>query len=144
MEKKKSIYIYNNWYELSLLATETCEILQFSLSLSRSMESNETLMVVLRRKLKQASLLWLEGFKEACCLHRVFIYCFRHLSLSLSQKQLLCVYAYSQFHLVLISIVYAFLISKLKVETAYDPNGAVFSLKRLYFLRKVCMQLRIL
>lgn len=66
------------------------------------------------------------------------------LSLSLSQKQLLCVYAYSQFHLVLISIVYAFLISKLKVETAYDPNGAVFSLKRLYFLRKVCMQLRIL
>ncbi|KAL3620830.1 hypothetical protein CASFOL_035742 [Castilleja foliolosa] len=28
-------------------------------------------------KLKQASLLWLEGFREACCLHRVIIYCHR-------------------------------------------------------------------
>ncbi|KAL4568846.1 hypothetical protein LXL04_024463 [Taraxacum kok-saghyz] len=28
-------------------------------------------------KLKQASVLWLEGFREACCLHRVIIYCLR-------------------------------------------------------------------
>ncbi|KAM7478826.1 hypothetical protein LguiA_027039 [Lonicera macranthoides] len=47
------------------------------------MESNETLMVVLRRKLKQASLLWLEGFKEACCLHRVIIYYLKPKSVSI-------------------------------------------------------------
>lgn len=29
-------------------------------------------------KSKQASLLWLEGFREACCLHRVFTYCLRY------------------------------------------------------------------
>ncbi|CAK9168247.1 unnamed protein product [Ilex paraguariensis] len=34
-------------------------------------------MGALKPKLKQASLLWLEGFKEACCLHRVIIYCLR-------------------------------------------------------------------
>ncbi|KAK7302355.1 hypothetical protein RJT34_13242 [Clitoria ternatea] len=28
-------------------------------------------------KVKVASLLWLEGFREACCLHRVLILCFR-------------------------------------------------------------------
>ncbi|XP_011087701.1 protein EI24 homolog isoform X1 [Sesamum indicum] len=28
-------------------------------------------------RLKQASLLWVEGFREACCLHRVVIYCRR-------------------------------------------------------------------
>ncbi|KAG8368825.1 hypothetical protein BUALT_Bualt15G0087100 [Buddleja alternifolia] len=33
------------------------------------------LMGSFRTKLKQASLLWLEGFREACCLHRVIIYC---------------------------------------------------------------------
>ncbi|KAK4401982.1 protein EI24 [Sesamum angolense] len=30
-----------------------------------------------RTRLKQASLLWVEGFREACCLHRVVIYCRR-------------------------------------------------------------------
>ncbi|KAL7227919.1 hypothetical protein ACSBR1_022740 [Camellia fascicularis] len=34
-------------------------------------------MGVLGPKLKQASLLWLHGFRDACCLHRVLIYCFR-------------------------------------------------------------------
>ncbi|KAK4491256.1 hypothetical protein RD792_001992, partial [Penstemon davidsonii] len=29
-------------------------------------------------KLKQASFLWLDGFREACCLHRVIIYCLRY------------------------------------------------------------------
>ncbi|CAL5404966.1 unnamed protein product [Camellia sinensis] len=31
---------------------------------------------VLGPRLKQASLLWLHGFRDACCLHRVLIYCF--------------------------------------------------------------------
>uniref|UniRef100_A0A2P2LHI2 Protein EI24 homolog n=1 Tax=Rhizophora mucronata TaxID=61149 RepID=A0A2P2LHI2_RHIMU len=35
------------------------------------------LMELIGRKLKQASLLWLEGFREACCLHRVVLLCFR-------------------------------------------------------------------
>lgn len=35
------------------------------------------LMGVLRSKLGQALLLWFEGFREACCLHRVFILCHR-------------------------------------------------------------------
>ncbi|KAL0422255.1 UNVERIFIED_CONTAM: protein EI24 [Sesamum latifolium] len=30
-----------------------------------------------RTRLKQVSLLWVEGFREACCLHRVVIYCRR-------------------------------------------------------------------
>ncbi|KAJ9687553.1 hypothetical protein PVL29_016157 [Vitis rotundifolia] len=34
-------------------------------------------MEVLRSKLGQALLLWFEGFREACCLHRVFILCRR-------------------------------------------------------------------
>ncbi|CAI0375228.1 unnamed protein product [Linum tenue] len=34
-------------------------------------------ILVFTAKLKQASLLWLEGFLEACCLHRAFILCRR-------------------------------------------------------------------
>ncbi|KAL3538520.1 hypothetical protein ACH5RR_001886 [Cinchona calisaya] len=41
------------------------------------MESIEPLMASFREKSKQASLLWLEGLREACCLHRVVIYCLR-------------------------------------------------------------------
>ncbi|CAL5404976.1 unnamed protein product [Camellia sinensis] len=32
---------------------------------------------VLGPRLKEASLLWLHGFRDACCLHRVLTYCFR-------------------------------------------------------------------
>lgn len=35
------------------------------------------LMKLCSAKLKQATLLWLEGFREACCLHRVVILCLR-------------------------------------------------------------------
>ncbi|XP_073313183.1 protein EI24 homolog isoform X2 [Primulina huaijiensis] len=38
-------------------------------------------------KLKQASLLWLEGFREACCLHRVIIYCLRSKELAIRTGQ---------------------------------------------------------
>ncbi|GFQ01622.1 protein ei24 homolog [Phtheirospermum japonicum] len=38
-------------------------------------------------KLKQASLLWLEGFREACCLHRVIIYCLRSRELARRTRQ---------------------------------------------------------
>lgn len=41
------------------------------------MENMGPLMIVYRTKLKQASMLWLLGFREACCLHRVLIYCLR-------------------------------------------------------------------
>ncbi|XP_042006569.1 protein EI24 homolog isoform X1 [Salvia splendens] len=34
-------------------------------------------MSSLKAKSKQASVLWAEGFREACCLHRVVIYCIR-------------------------------------------------------------------
>lgn len=44
-------------------------------------------MEVLNTKVKQASLLWLEGFREACCLHRVFIYCFRSRELMIRTGQ---------------------------------------------------------
>ncbi|KZV48670.1 hypothetical protein F511_10356 [Dorcoceras hygrometricum] len=38
-------------------------------------------------KLKQASLLWLEGFREALCLHRVIIYCLRSKELAIRTGQ---------------------------------------------------------
>ncbi|KAL5787286.1 hypothetical protein ACOSP7_004235 [Xanthoceras sorbifolium] len=39
--------------------------------------STEPLTYVLQAKSKQALLLWLEGFREACCLHRVVVLCLR-------------------------------------------------------------------
>ncbi|XP_038681528.1 protein EI24 homolog isoform X2 [Tripterygium wilfordii] len=42
---------------------------------------------ILRTKSMQASLLWLEGFREACCLHRVFILCRRSRNLSIRTGQ---------------------------------------------------------
>ncbi|BBG96172.1 Protein EI24 homolog [Prunus dulcis] len=41
------------------------------------MEAAKPLINAFRTKSKQATLLWLEGFREACCLHRVFILCHR-------------------------------------------------------------------
>ncbi|XP_075477054.1 protein EI24 homolog isoform X1 [Primulina tabacum] len=38
-------------------------------------------------KLKQVSSLWLEGFREACCLHRVIIYCLRSKELAIRTGQ---------------------------------------------------------
>ncbi|KAH6814683.1 etoposide-induced protein [Perilla frutescens var. frutescens] len=38
-------------------------------------------------KSKQASLLWLEGFREACCLHRVVIYCLRSREIAIRTGQ---------------------------------------------------------
>ncbi|KAL4588438.1 hypothetical protein LXL04_001328 [Taraxacum kok-saghyz] len=38
-------------------------------------------------KLKQVSVLWLEGFREACCLHRVVIYCLRSRQLMIRTGQ---------------------------------------------------------
>ncbi|KAJ6427726.1 hypothetical protein OIU84_023179 [Salix udensis] len=40
------------------------------------METTKRFIGILRPKLKQGLLLWLEGFKEACCLHRVVFLCF--------------------------------------------------------------------
>ncbi|XP_057465975.1 protein EI24 homolog isoform X1 [Actinidia eriantha] len=44
-------------------------------------------MDVLRPKLKQALLLWLDGFRDACCLHRVVIYCIRSRQLTIRTGQ---------------------------------------------------------
>ncbi|XP_041012736.1 protein EI24 homolog isoform X2 [Juglans microcarpa x Juglans regia] len=41
------------------------------------MEATKPSMKLCGAKLKQATLLWLEGFIEACCLHRVVILCLR-------------------------------------------------------------------
>ncbi|KAJ8755612.1 hypothetical protein K2173_022207 [Erythroxylum novogranatense] len=42
-----------------------------------TMEGRQELIKVMSSKFKKASLLWLEGFREACCLHSVFILCYR-------------------------------------------------------------------
>ncbi|CAK9165428.1 unnamed protein product [Ilex paraguariensis] len=42
---------------------------------------------VLRQRIKQAALLWAEGFREACCLHRVVLYCFRSRQLMIRTGQ---------------------------------------------------------
>ncbi|KAL5704197.1 hypothetical protein ACHQM5_022655 [Ranunculus cassubicifolius] len=41
----------------------------------------------LKLKSKQALILWLEGFREACCLHRVVLFCFRSKQLSIRTGQ---------------------------------------------------------
>ncbi|CAM8899144.1 unnamed protein product [Rhodiola kirilowii] len=44
------------------------------------METSSTakpVIEVFKNKSKQATFLWLEGFREACCLHRVVILCYR-------------------------------------------------------------------
>lgn len=51
------------------------------------MESIRHLIIALRPKLKQASLLWLEGFVDACSLHRVVIYCHRSRQLAIRTGQ---------------------------------------------------------
>ncbi|XP_047980162.1 protein EI24 homolog [Salvia hispanica] len=49
-------------------------------SIRSSMES-------LKAKSKQASVLWAEGFREACCLHRVVIYCLRSREIAIRTGQ---------------------------------------------------------
>lgn len=51
------------------------------------METIWPLMATLRAKSKQASLLWLEGFREACCIHRVVIYFRRSRELAIRTGQ---------------------------------------------------------
>ncbi|KAL6964428.1 hypothetical protein U1Q18_035483 [Sarracenia purpurea var. burkii] len=41
----------------------------------------------LRAKLKQTSLLWLDGFRDACCIPRVVIYCLRSRQLAIRTGQ---------------------------------------------------------
>ncbi|XVF00605.1 hypothetical protein REPUB_Repub04eG0015000 [Reevesia pubescens] len=41
------------------------------------MEDINSLIKITTTKLKQASLLWVQGFREACCLHRVIVLCLR-------------------------------------------------------------------
>lgn len=47
----------------------------------------DSTVALLKSKVKQASLLWFEGFKEACCLHRVVILCLRSRTLSIRTGQ---------------------------------------------------------
>ncbi|XP_047315074.1 protein EI24 homolog isoform X2 [Impatiens glandulifera] len=51
------------------------------------MEGWSPLMEGWKAKLKQASFLWLDGFREACCLHRVVIYCLRSRQLMIRTGQ---------------------------------------------------------
>ncbi|CAN4125147.1 unnamed protein product [Withania somnifera] len=51
------------------------------------MESIGPLGNTVRNKSKQALLLWLDGVREACCLHRVVIYSFRSKQLAVRTGQ---------------------------------------------------------
>ncbi|KAD6795484.1 hypothetical protein E3N88_06380 [Mikania micrantha] len=51
------------------------------------MENFAPLITRYRTRLKLASVLWLEGFLEACCLHRVAIYCLRSKQLMIRTGQ---------------------------------------------------------
>ena len=113
------------------------KLFQFSLSLSLSlsMEAMKPLMKLCIAKLKQGTLLWLEGFKEACCLHRVVILCLRSLlSLKfvffLSFKYSITVYGFVSFYFWKAKVWW-------QVEKAFDQNRAMFSTEWFYFLRKV-------
>ena len=115
--------------------SETLSVLSLSLSLSLSMEAMKPLMKLCIAKLKQGTLLWLEGFKEACCLHRVVILCLRSLlSLKfvffLSFKYSITVYGFVSFYFWKAKVWW-------QVEKAFDQNRAMFSTEWFYFLRKV-------
>ncbi|PWA84536.1 etoposide-induced 2.4 [Artemisia annua] len=52
------------------------------------MENNDNnIGLMMRRYLKQTSIVWLLGFREACCLHRVVIYCLRSKELMIRTGQ---------------------------------------------------------
>ncbi|KAA3463342.1 Protein EI24 [Gossypium australe] len=51
------------------------------------MEDIKPLIEALRTKLKQALILWAEGFREACCLHRVIVLCRRSKKLMIRTGQ---------------------------------------------------------
>ncbi|XP_065872183.1 protein EI24 homolog isoform X2 [Euphorbia lathyris] len=51
------------------------------------METTKPLIRVLTTNVKQASLLWIEGFREACCLHRVVLLCLRSRKLLIRTAQ---------------------------------------------------------
>ncbi|XP_071716243.1 protein EI24 homolog isoform X2 [Rutidosis leptorrhynchoides] len=51
------------------------------------METISPLINNYRTKLKQASIFWILGFREACCLHRVIIYCLRSKQLMIRTGQ---------------------------------------------------------
>nr|XP_043627086.1 protein EI24 homolog [Erigeron canadensis] len=51
------------------------------------MENMGPLISSYRTKLKQTSMLWILGFREACCLHRVVIYCLRSKQLMIRTGQ---------------------------------------------------------
>ncbi|KHG01586.1 Protein EI24 [Gossypium arboreum] len=51
------------------------------------MEHMKPLIEALRTKLKQALILWAEGFREACCLHRVIVLCRRSKKLMIRTGQ---------------------------------------------------------
>ncbi|XP_050158720.1 protein EI24 homolog isoform X4 [Malus sylvestris] len=51
------------------------------------MEAKKPWINAFRAKSKQATLLWLEGFREACCLHRVLILCHRSRKLMIRTGQ---------------------------------------------------------
>lgn len=95
------------------------------------MESRGPLTATLREKSKQALLLWLDGVREACCLHRVVIYCLRSCSLSS--------FCFNFIDLLLLNfaLFWFILLFWLKVKRGDDPYRPVFSLKWLYFSREV-------
>ncbi|XP_021901594.1 protein EI24 homolog isoform X5 [Carica papaya] len=51
------------------------------------MENSQPFVKVIQAKSTQASFLWLEGFREACCLHRVVLLCLRSRTLLMRTAQ---------------------------------------------------------
>ncbi|XWS40379.1 hypothetical protein CRYUN_Cryun18bG0136200 [Craigia yunnanensis] len=111
------------------------------------MEDIKPLMKITRTKLKQASLLWAEGFREACCLHRVFVLCSRSRKLLIRTGQCFLLNGFiflgSLFVLnsVVIPILQWILPDQLS-QISYEEMSAFDGVLRFYsFLRGLLVQL---
>ncbi|CAA2993683.1 protein EI24 homolog [Olea europaea var. sylvestris] len=109
--------------------------------------STGAVMGTLTTKLKRISLLWLEGFREACCFHRVITYCFRSKELAIRMGQ--CFLLNGFFFLGSIFILRSFIIPTLQwilpdgcLQITSQESCSIGGILRLYsFLRFWLVQL---
>ncbi|XP_052205899.1 protein EI24 homolog isoform X2 [Diospyros lotus] len=114
---------------------------------SLSREGRGSLMEALGPKLKQASLSWLEGFRDACCLHRAVIYCLRSRQLAIRTGQ--CFLLNGLIFLGSILILNSVIIPTLQwilpeqcMQTSYGGQCSFGSVLKFYsFLRSGLLQL---
>lgn len=115
-----------------------------------TMDAAGPLIKVAGEKLRRASQLWLEGFIDACCLHRIVILCRRfhfyfNFTIWFSITVINGLGIYEQL-LVMIWFSMCFFTIKsfccfcyFQVEKAFDPDGSVFFIKWVDLLRKVIL-----